>query len=250
MTCPPLALVQARIGSTRLPRKMLLPLGGKPLVCWATQAAIDAFGVDNVVATVPASAANNELSKVLEDMGVRVHRWEGDEADVLGRLLACARMYRWDSQAVVVRVTPDDPFKSPDALRRVAAGCREPVELGGEAMTLEGWTNADKLTFDSYFATAGIMSRDERERERMHLREHLTALFDCPPPPCPPGVWTVDTSADYDRAKARAAEIMERKASPVSVPHWPITGKQLIGQMRARRVYDPNDPSQNQYGDG
>jgi len=248
MTCPPLAIVQARMGSTRLPGKMLLPLGGKPLVCWATQAAIDAFGVDNVAATVPASAENDELSKVLEDMGVRVHRWEGDEADVLGRLLACARMYRWDTQSVVVRVTPDDPFKSPDALRRVAAGCREPVELGGEAMTLEGWRGMAGKVACAHFDES--VSREDRLRAVRYLREHLTFNWDDKPPPCPPGVWTVDTPADYDRAKARAAEIMERKASPVSVPHWPIAGKQLIGQMRARRVYDPNDPSQNQYGDG
>jgi spore coat polysaccharide biosynthesis protein SpsF (cytidylyltransferase family) len=203
----PLAIVQARIGSTRLPGKMLLPLGGKPLVCWATQAAIDAFGVEHVKATVPVSAENDELAAVLEGMGVQVHRWEGDEADVLGRFHDVAHRHRWHPDSVIVRVTPDDPFKDPRMLRRVATGERLPVELGGEAFTLAQLDEAEAgWRIKEGDGMGGFYLRPDWAR-----REHIThALFKTSAPSAPAGSWTVDTQEDYDRAKAEAGRRLTR----------------------------------------
>jgi spore coat polysaccharide biosynthesis protein SpsF len=202
MTCPPLAIVQARIGSTRLPGKMLLPLGGKPLVCWATQAAIDAFDVEHVVATVPGSTENDELASVLTGMGVTVHRWAGDERDVLGRFHDVAHRHRWSPDSVLVRITCDDCFKDPKQLRRVAAGERLPVELGGEAFTLAMLDAAHKITW--YWSVNEL----GQVREFDPGREHIThALFGTPAPEAPEGCWTVDTGEDYEAAQARAVEL-------------------------------------------
>lgn len=177
---PPLAIVQARIGSKRLPGKMLMDLGGKPLVYWAWNAARVAFGVEHTVAAIPASAANDELAGVVEGWGGQVFRWAGDESDVLGRFHACAHRYRWRPDSVIVRVTPDDPFKSAVALARVAMGERLPVEFGGEAFTL--------AMLDEWHEWGDGV-------------EHLTHLYEYPPPPPPPGVWTIDTQEQLDQVR-------------------------------------------------
>jgi spore coat polysaccharide biosynthesis protein SpsF len=184
---PPLVIVQARMGSTRLPRKMLLPLGGKPLVCHATETAIQTFGAEHVKATVPASVENDPLATVLLSLGIDVIRSTRSERDVLGRFVDVARKYRWRPESTLLRLTPDDPWKTPEAMRRVVAGERLPAELGGEAFTL------------------GMLEAAHERETHPHRREHLSfALFDSLPPSPPPGCWTIDTLADYEAACAMA----------------------------------------------
>lgn len=201
---PPLAIVQARIGSTRLPRKMLLELGGKPLIWHAWNAAINAFGVENVVTAIPASEENDELAEVVRGFGVgQVFRWDGPESDVLGRLLACARTYRWRDESVIVRVTPDDPWKNEIAMAKVAAGARLPVEIGAEAFTLEMLEAADRCL--GSWAALEMHSDADWAKSALMKREHVThALFDVPPPQLSNSdsrIWpTIDTPEDYERA--------------------------------------------------
>lgn len=187
---PPLAIVQARIGSTRLPGKMLLPLGGKPVVMWAVDAAIAAFDAENVVATVPDTPENDELAAVL-GRAIAVIRSSRKESDVLGRLCDAAYACRWAPESVCVRVTPDDWRKDPQALRRVAAGARLPVERGGEACTLQTLRTLDWTVY--------------KERDREHVS---FALFHSPtlPPPVDGVPWSIDTQADYDAAVALLAQ--------------------------------------------
>jgi len=191
MNIPPLAIVQARMGSTRLPGKVLMGLCGKPLWWHAWNAAVQAFGPENVVvAMLAASTENDVLAESCAMHGARVYRWDGPEKDVLGRFHACAHRYRWHPDSVIVRVTPDDPRKDPAIMRRVASGERFHVEQGAEAVTLAMLDGA---------------------RERLHwpyrhfAREHITrALFptDPPPPPDDGTPWTVDTQEDLDRMRA------------------------------------------------
>lgn len=196
---PPLAIVQARIASTRLPGKMLMDLGGKPLVRWATDAAVQAFGRENVVAAIPASEENDELARVLSEV-CEVFRWDGPENDVLGRFYHCAHRYRWHHETVIVRCTPDDWAKSASGLRRVASGERLAVEVGGEAFTL---------------AHLGEM---HRYWERGDFRQHITkALFEFPPQPPPPAdhPWTIDTAKDLEAARAYLARESDTLANRV-----------------------------------
>lgn len=192
MSIPPLAIVQMRMGSTRLPGKMLLPLAGKPLWWHAWNAACDAVGQKNAIAAMPASEENDELAESCRRRGAIVFRWDGPENDVLGRFHACAHLYRWHPDTVIVRITPDDPRKEWESIRGVIGGSRLPVEIGGEAFTLAMLDEACEVT------EAWLMDRDND----FGPREHITnALFDVSPPPAPPGIWTVDTPEDYEAMK-------------------------------------------------
>ena len=189
MNVPPVAIVQARMGSTRLPNKMLLPLAGEILVFYAWRAATVAFGMDNTVAAIPAGTDNDKLANYLTTVSkLPVFRWDGPENDVLGRFWHCAHRYRWHPDSVIVRITPDDCRKDVAMLRRVACGERLPVEQGGEAFTLAMLDEAPR-----YYA------RPFPNGVQPPAREHITnALFTTLPPPPPPGIWSVDTPEDYE----------------------------------------------------
>lgn len=183
MGLSPLCIIQARYGSTRLPGKMLCDLGGETLIARGYRLACEAFHPANVVVAIPAKDGAGPLGDELRRIDATVFGYDGPEHDVLGRFYACAHSLRWTPDAVIVRYTPDDPFKRPDLMQRVAEGVRLPVELGGEAFTLA-------MLDEAYF-------RNDAERE--HL---TTVLFPVAPPPAPPGqVWTIDTQADLEAAR-------------------------------------------------
>ncbi len=201
MNVPPLAIIQARMGSTRLPGKMTKMLGEHPLIWYAWHAASEVFGTQNVVFAIPASSENDVLVDVIDDMDTGEHRtnvfrWDGPESDVLGRFYMCAHAYRWHPLSVIVRITPDDPFKDSRQMREVAyGGTRHPVETSCEAFTLDALWAAHNTIDD------------------LDQREHIThALFPVGPPPAPAGTWTVDTPEDLERARKVLEMIREGAA--------------------------------------
>jgi len=101
------AIVQARMASTRLPGKVLLGLEGKPLI----QRVVDKVlcsNVDKVVVATTTSVSDDELVKWCKDNFISF--FCGSENNVLKRYYECAKFYDAD---IVVRVTSDDPFKDP-----------------------------------------------------------------------------------------------------------------------------------------
>lgn len=186
---PPLCILQMRLASTRLPNKMLLKLGGETLAARGWRVASGIFGPEHCVVATPQNAGNLPLWAELKGVGARVFLWDGPENDLLGRFYDCAHTYRWKPESVIVRWTPDDPFKDAASCKRVIAGERLPVEQGAEAFTLAQLDAA-------YRRSAGTV------RECEHLTD---ALFPVLPPKSPEGIWTVDTPADYELAKKRAA---------------------------------------------
>jgi hypothetical protein len=104
-----LVIIQARLNSTRLPGKMLLPIGGKPLIRWAVDVATKFFGgdyYDHVVVACPLADAKAIQATC---RGEDVFGWDGPESDVLGRFMACASQSQYQPFLPdIIRITPDD----------------------------------------------------------------------------------------------------------------------------------------------
>ena len=183
---PPLAIIQARYNSARFPGKMLALIDGMSIIERVWRSCCVAFGKEHVVIAHPDNEAQAPLVSHIDAMMAQRFAYAGPENDVLGRFYAVAHAYRWHPESVIMRITPDDPWKHPELMRRVAAGERLPVELGGEAFTL---AQLDRV---------GI--------------EHLTYAFfpGNPAPPTPPGIWSIDTPEQL--ADAMAPEAKEARA--------------------------------------
>jgi CMP-2-keto-3-deoxyoctulosonic acid synthetase len=116
-----LAIIQARVNSTRLPNKMLLPVNGRPLIWHAWTVTVQYFGHENTVVSCPA----NDVATLSGAIGerVRVYAHDGDEWDVLGRFFATAVAY--EAKGRIVRITPDDfpiqPWREVTTFRRLRA---------------------------------------------------------------------------------------------------------------------------------
>lgn len=95
-------IVQARLGSTRLPGKVLKPIMGRPMIEYTLESMLRVTGVQRVILATPKD--DLELRRVAQHFAGRVKWFGGDEKDVASRFLALS--YYCDA---FVRVCGDSP---------------------------------------------------------------------------------------------------------------------------------------------
>ncbi len=113
-----IAIVQARMQSSRLPGKILADLKGKPLIAHIIERLKASKGVDRVVLAVPESEAVY-LAAVAAEAGAEIHSGSCD--DVLGRFYSAARNF---PAAYHVRATGDNPLIDTRMLARCIKECK------------------------------------------------------------------------------------------------------------------------------
>ena len=160
------AVVQARMSSTRLPGKMMMELAGMPLVLHTLRRAAAAERIDTVVLATSDLAVDDPLAEVAAEEGVLVHR--GSETDVLRRVRDAARMASAD---VVVRITGDCPLLDPGVVDRVVGELVDDCDYA---------SNVVRRTYPKGLDTEALW-RDTLERlDRLATsppaREHVTWL--------------------------------------------------------------------------
>lgn len=109
------AILQARMGSTRLPGKVLLPLAGKPMLQHIIERVSRTARVDKVVIAIPARDA-----MALWDIDGEVY-WPEQfvhDSDLVGRYLSTARKFRAD---LIVRIPCDNPCVDPEYIDQAVA---------------------------------------------------------------------------------------------------------------------------------
>lgn len=111
-----LAIIQARMGSTRLPGKVLSDVAGRPLILRALNQFRASKLVDQFVIAIPAGIKDDHLSEYLSGIGIEVFR--GSSHDVLDRYYQTAIRYK---ASVIVRLTADCPLHSGDTIDEVIA---------------------------------------------------------------------------------------------------------------------------------
>ncbi len=99
------AIIQARMQSTRLPQKSLLPLAGKPLLAHVIERAKAISTVNTVVLAIPDDSENDSLVTIAQQSHVAVFR--GSMHNVLERFYMA---YRRCGGSYIVRITADNPF--------------------------------------------------------------------------------------------------------------------------------------------
>lgn len=195
------AVIQARSGSSRFPRKVLVPLQGRPILAHVIARVSRAELVDRVVVATTDAAADDDVATLAEHEGAGVTR--GPEDDVLSRYVLAAREHSAD---VIVRITADCPLSDPAIVDMVIRARSE--------QDAEYASNVEPPTFpegyDVEVFTADCLARVDREAtlpyEREHvtvrIREHLDAFRIAHVAHDPDLSWmrlTVDIPADLER---------------------------------------------------
>ena len=107
-------IVQARIGSTRLPGKMLQLLGEHTLLEWVLLRVKRANLIDVLVLATTDNERDNEIVNVAKALGINV--FCGSEQNVLSRFVEVSELYSSD---IVIRVCADNPFIAPEEIDRL-----------------------------------------------------------------------------------------------------------------------------------
>jgi spore coat polysaccharide biosynthesis protein SpsF len=102
------AIIQARMASSRLPDKVLLEIGSQPMLVWVVKRTNQATTVDEVVIATTTDPSDDAIQDLCQESGYAFYR--GSAYDVLDRYYQAARQHQAN---VIVRITADCPLIDP-----------------------------------------------------------------------------------------------------------------------------------------
>lgn len=160
-----LGIVQARMGSTRLPGKVLAPVCGRPLLWHLMNRLRVVPTIERLVVATSVEPADDQIAEFCLSSGLECFR--GQEQDVLDRFFQAAKYHAAD---VVVRITADCPLIDPEIVDRVVG-----LQIKGlwdyTSNTIER-TFPDGLDVEAF--TFEALQRAWHQATLMSEREHVT----------------------------------------------------------------------------
>lgn len=200
-------VLQARMGSTRLPGKVLKPMLGKPMVQWVIERLQTCRRANVLVAATTTLAQDQPLAELAQALGVPVFR--GSENDVLDRYYQCNQTFQFDH---IVRATGDNPFVDPEECDRLIA--LHLAEASDYSCAFPEFGSGLPRGVGVEVFTRAALERSWREGHQANHREHVDeyiqenpalfriAVLKSPAHKRAPDVsLTVDTEADFQRAQ-------------------------------------------------
>ena len=160
-----IAIIQARVGSRRLPGKVLAPIVGRSMLERVVERVEAADLIDRVVVATSDDGRDDAVEAICRRRGFACFR--GSESDVLSRYVGAAARYGADP---IVRITADCPLIDPEIVDRVVEA------FAGKG--LDYASNINPPTFphglDTEVLSAEALARTDRESRWQSEREHVT----------------------------------------------------------------------------
>ena len=198
-----LAMIQARMGSSRLPQKVLKDICGKPELQRVIERVKKSQFVDEVMVVTSVERNNLPLIKVCTELGVRV--FVGSEDDVLDRYYQAARLLK---PQYVIRITADCPMYDWNILDDMIKN----LESASDYYYISGDDFPDGL--DTEIMRFDALEKAWHDARLCSEREHVTQYFrnhpeifkiqeySFPIPNTGSCRWTLDEEADYQMISA------------------------------------------------
>ncbi len=162
------AIVQARMASTRFPGKVLADIEGEPMLVREVERAQRAEFVDQLVVATTNEPEDEPIAELCRDRGYACYR--GSSLDVLDRFYQAAKLHQ---AAIVMRLTGDCPLIDPGLIDQTIAAFRAadpPVDFAANRLP-------DEKTFpvgtDTEVCTFAALERTWAEAAQPHHREHV-----------------------------------------------------------------------------
>ena len=168
-----IGLAQARMGSSRLPGKVMLLLAGRPLIGHIFDRLAATPGVDGLVLATTADARNDALVGYAEERGIPVYR-ERLEDDIVARLAGAARFTGADA---ILKVNADCPMVDPAILARLVGTFRTQPETDYVSNKIvwtwpEGMSAEVIATGALEWCAANLSADADRELVANWIRDH------------------------------------------------------------------------------
>jgi spore coat polysaccharide biosynthesis protein SpsF len=194
------AIIQARIGSTRLPGKVLMDLLGEPMLARVVARTLRAKMVDEVVVATTTETTDDALAEFCEALGWKCFR--GSQDDVLDRYYRAAQFF---GAQVVVRITSDCPVIDSEVIDQTVRGYLDVnVDYCANFLPTHTYPRGLEVEVFSFAALARAWQEDRNPSWREHVTEYILRN---PSRFAIAGVgagrdlsshrWTVDTAEDF-----------------------------------------------------
>lgn len=162
-----IAIIQARMGSTRLPGKVLNKVQDKPLLEYQIDRVKKAKTIDEIVIATTTKDNDNQIVDLCKRLSLPYYR--GSEEDVLSRYYESAAKFQAD---VIVRLTADCPLIDPDVIDKVVNAYLESLEYYDFACNTLVRTYPKGL--DTEVMTFKLLKQIHEEAKEIFYREHVT----------------------------------------------------------------------------
>ncbi len=208
------AVIQARMSSSRLPGKVLMPLAGQPLLMFMIDRIKRAQHVDAIIVATSTDQSDDPLAEMLDSQNIIC--WRGSLNNVLTRFHDAAKSQNAD---IVLRITGDCPLIEPQLID----ACVDMLL----AQNLDYVSNVEPPSYpdglDVEAMTMAALSQAENEAALGSEREHVTPFIRNNPDRFARASlestidlsalrWTVDYADDLDTVRAMVEAI---KGDPV-----------------------------------
>jgi len=235
-----IVIIQARMGSTRLPGKILMPLGELDVLSYVTARCNKIKNISEVIVATSTLRQDDAVEKWCAENNVICFR--GSEDDVLDRFVQCAKAYEPD---YIMRVTSDCPFVD--------------FEMASELVELMEYERKDIVLIDgqlprglavemiSYEALLRIYKDELEERHREHVTYYAYEFSDqfesvtyiAPENRIAPELRiTLDTNADYVLCQAIAEQLNDIYVSSADVIKYLLENPE-VAQLNAHIEQKP-----------
>ncbi|MGH0033718.1 MAG: cytidylyltransferase domain-containing protein [Myxococcota bacterium] len=178
------AIVQARLGSSRLPGKVLRPLAGRAVIARVVDRLRSVAGLQGVVVAVPDTDEDRPLIDFLRRHRIDFHAFRGDPSDLLSRYIETARVFGVDG---ILMVDSDCPLLDPDTCARMLAALRAAPDADYVRISpasIEGGVACLRRSTFERLSREGARGA-EREHATLRILEHPEAyrIVDIEPDP-------------------------------------------------------------------
>lgn len=195
-----IAVLQARVSSTRLPGKVLKPILGKPMLLHQIGRVSQSKSIDKLIVATSIENSDDSLAELCEQNGIMCFR--GSLDDVLDRFYKSVQSHK---PTHVIRLTGDCPLADPEIIDQV-------VQLHIEGQ-FDYTTNALEPTYpdglDVEVMRFSVLERAWKEASLQSQREHVTLFINQQPDIFKIGImkyatdlshlrWTVDEPQDFE----------------------------------------------------
>jgi spore coat polysaccharide biosynthesis protein SpsF len=213
------ALIQARMSSTRFPGKVLEPIAGVPSIVYMVNRARRAKRLDNVVVVTSVDLSDDPLTHALTAADIPVFR--GDLNDVLKRYADAAREYMVTE---VVRLTGDCPLIDPVVIDAVVDARR--ATEADYASNIEPPSFPDGLDCECF--TREALDRTLDAAKLVAEREHVT-------------LWMRSDASGFRRVNHRCIVDASHLRLTVDYPDDLAVVKRLVALMPSSQKFDLYD---------
>lgn len=114
-----IAIIQARMNSSRFPKKVLKLINGKPIIEYIVNYLSQSRLIDKIVIATTTLPIDDEIE--LLAIKLKTSCFRGSSSDVLNRFFECAKFHNAD---IIVRVTADDPLIDPNIIDLMITNCK------------------------------------------------------------------------------------------------------------------------------